>query len=113
MLPSLQPKPTDLESCAAACYASVPRLATAGMLDGKHCFCGTAAELAGAAAKALAVSRTECSGVPCEGKGSELECGGAETMLAFAYTCDTQWEKTAARPAKTAPWSLALCSTHS
>jgi hypothetical protein len=77
---------TDLESCAAACYLA--RLTTAGIQDGKHCFCGTAAELAGAAAKALSVPKSACMGVPCEGSVGQKECGGVETMLAYAFTCD-------------------------
>lgn len=81
----------DLESCAAACYLTNPApdsTATAGMLDGKHCFCGTAAELGSAAAQALSVPRSQCIGVPCEASASETECGGAATMLAYAFTCD-------------------------
>ena len=79
----------DLESCAAACYlASSAPDSTAGILDGKHCFCGTAAELGGAAAKALSVPRAECTGEPCEANASETECGGAKAMLAYAFSCD-------------------------
>ena len=93
MLPSFQKNVeghADLESCAAACYqASSAPDSTAGMLDGKHCFCGTAAELDGESARALGVPKSECIGMPCEASASEKECGGAVTLLAYAFTCDT------------------------
>lgn len=92
VLSSFQPKVeksnpgTSLESCAAACY--IAQMNTAGVLDGHHCFCGTASQLGGPAAKALSVPKSECTGVPCQGAGSEMECGGPETMLAYAFSCD-------------------------
>lgn len=48
----------------------------AGILDCKHCFCGTPDNLAGIAGKVLSVPKVECTGVPCEGDGKEKECGG-------------------------------------
>ena len=52
------------------------------------CFCGAVAEPAGSAAKALGVPKSACMGVPCEGDTKDKECGGVETMLAHAFTCD-------------------------
>ena len=95
VLPAYQPSvegKADLETCAAACYAA--KLTTAGIDDGKQCFCGTAAELETPKAKALAVNKSECIGVPCQGNAHETECGGAGRMLAYAFTCDRVAEET-------------------
>ena len=59
------------------------------MVDGKYCFCGTAAELGTPAAKALDRPKPECEAVPCAGNpATEKECGGIGRMLAFAFSCE-------------------------
>ena len=83
--PAIEPGKVDLESCAAACYAA--KLTTAGIDNGRDCFCGRAADLDGTDAKALSRPKAECEAVPCEGKPTETECGGAERMLAYAFSC--------------------------
>ena len=91
VLPSYQPnleadKRVDLGSCAAACHLA--ELTVAGVDDGKHCFCGTGANLGTLAAKALVIPKAECSGVPCQGRVGEKNCGGAGAMLAYQFSCD-------------------------
>ena len=93
VLPAWQPTvegKADLPSCAAACYTA--RMTKAGIDDGKHCFCGTDAELGSATAKALSRPKTECLGVPCQGDASEKECGGVGRMLAYDFTCERTTE---------------------
>lgn len=97
VLPAYQPTvegKADLQTCAAACYSA--RLPTAGIVDGKHCFCGNQAELGSAKSKALARPKSECSGVPCQADAHETECGGAGRLLAYAFTCDREEAQTMA-----------------
>ena len=75
----------SLESCAAACANQ--GLPVAGVENGTNCFCGTADELASAAAKARVVSKTECEGTACQGNPKESECGAHGRLLAYHYTC--------------------------
>ena len=79
-----------LEACGAACYKSNPSNGIGGVLGGNQCFCGNDADLSSAAAKARSLaSRALCETKPCVGDPArEPGCGGANTMLAYAYTCD-------------------------
>eukprot|EP01047_Picozoa_sp_COSAG01_P057284 COSAG01_NODE_6603_length_3585_cov_3.013483_2_plen_823_part_00 len=78
-----------LEACAAACYKSSPTSGLGGVMDGNRCFCGKLADLATAAAKARSIPKAQCETTPCVGNPArERGCGGAETMLVYAFTCD-------------------------
>eukprot|EP01047_Picozoa_sp_COSAG01_P039571 COSAG01_NODE_3278_length_6314_cov_2.240386_1_plen_851_part_00 len=76
-----------LESCGAACYKTDPR-SLAGVMDGNRCFCGTAHDLTSVGAKARALPKGLCETIACKGNPSERACGGAKTMLAYAFSCD-------------------------
>eukprot|EP01050_Picozoa_sp_SAG11_P005480 SAG11_NODE_387_length_9883_cov_9.365699_15_plen_722_part_00 len=81
-----------LESCAAACYQinhSTASSHLAGVMDGSHCFCGTAADLTSAVAKARALPKGTCETQACQGNPArERSCGGVGSMLVYAYSCD-------------------------
>jgi hypothetical protein len=79
-----------LESCGAACYKLNRSTASlfAGVMDGSRCFCGTAADLTSAAAKARALPKGACETTACQGKLGERTCGGVGSMLVYAYSCD-------------------------
>lgn len=80
-------------NCAAACHhwapngKSVPReFDLAGVLDGKLCFCGMAAQIG------LNVSLKrqfgECQATPCSGNTSTM-CGGVDRLLVYNFTTVT------------------------
>jgi hypothetical protein len=91
VLPNYQPSVDNakltLESCGAACYKTNPS-SLAGVVGGDRCFCGTAADLATAAAKALAAPKDTCETMACKGNANERVCGGSGMLLVYAYSCD-------------------------
>lgn len=91
VFPSYMPSVADkltLETCAAACFAADPT-GLAGVVGGDRCFCGTEANLSSAAAQARSEPKATCETVACRGNPGERGCGGVGTMLAYAYSCDT------------------------
>jgi hypothetical protein len=91
VLPNYQPSVDDakltLESCGAACYETNPT-SLAGVVGGDRCFCGTAADLATATAKALSAPKGTCETMACKGNVDEQVCGGAGMLLVYAYSCE-------------------------
>lgn len=77
-------------NCAAACQhwapngKSTPReYNVAGVLDGKACFCGMAAQIGLNAS--LKRQFGECQATPCSGNTSSM-CGGPDRLLVYNFT---------------------------
>ena len=73
-----------LGACASACAGL--RLAVAGIDGGNHCFCGSAADLAAAAAGSHSRPQAECQSAPCHAAPAE-KCGGTGRLLAYNFSC--------------------------
>ena len=92
ILPVPEPATHDkvtLEVCAAACYADRRQgvfNTLAGIDAGNHCWCGTAADVATAAAQASVRPLAECQVSPCHADKGQ-RCGGVDRLLVYSFTC--------------------------
>ena len=80
---------TTLQVCAAACFADRRQgvfNTLAGIDAGNHCYCGTAADLATAAAQASIRPLAECQASPCHAD-KDQRCGGIGRLLVYNFSC--------------------------
>jgi hypothetical protein len=87
LLPRYQAQLHDkvtLGACASACVSL--RLAVAGIDGGNHCFCGSVADLASAAARSHSRPQNECQSTRCHAAPAE-KCGGNGRLLAYNFSC--------------------------
>ena len=91
--------------CAQACYLASSRAAgarartigggtlgsdsVAGIDGGNHCYCGTPAALASAAALKAKRPLAECQAMACRGdpNGEKANCGGENRLIAYTFAC--------------------------